>query len=90
MFRIAPLRLLTPFATRIGSPKLRRFLLDLVPIEAVQLLKRMSDQMDRTCKEILRAKRTAGKSDGIISESDVTLTSDTIGDGKDIMSILRE
>ncbi|THH10431.1 hypothetical protein EW145_g1337 [Phellinidium pouzarii] len=89
MFRIAPLRLLTPFITRLGPPAFRRFLLNFVPIEAVQLLKQMSDQMDRTCKEILHEKRHSGVVDpagyGFNGKGS---SSDTLGDGKDIMSIL--
>ena len=57
MFRIAPLRLLTPFVTRLGPPAFRRALVEMVPIAAVQQLKDMSDQMDRTCREILNQKR---------------------------------
>lgn len=76
MFQIALLRLLTPFVTRIGSPSFRRFLLNFVPIRAVQKLKEMSDVMENTCKDILRQKRES-------------IELNEIGDGKDIMSLLR-
>ena len=80
MFQIALLRLLTPFVTRLGSPSFRRFLLNFVPIQAVQKLKEMSDTMEMTCKDILREKRESRKLE----------SGDGNGDGKDIMSILRK
>ena len=106
MFRIAPLRLLTPFVTRLGPPELRRFMLNLVPISAVQELKNMSDQMDRTCRDILRHKRCPSRSDAAtsiisrqkcsvsagdhISRSPGEAESMVLTDERDIMSILSE
>ncbi|KAH8111360.1 cytochrome P450 [Phellopilus nigrolimitatus] len=89
MFRIAPLRLLTPFITRLGPPAFRRFLLNFVPIQAVQLLKQMSDHMDQTCKEILREKRATSNATHIgHGDGKAMALTDVIRDGKDVMSIL--
>ncbi|KAI5120423.1 hypothetical protein M0805_006923 [Coniferiporia weirii] len=90
MFRIAPLRLVTPFVTQLGPPAFRRFLLNFVPIQAVQLLKQMSDQMDQTCREILLKKRVEHERKDILKDHgfDNPASPDMSGDGKDIMSIL--
>lgn len=105
MFRIAPLRLLTPYVTRLGPPGFRRFLLRLVPIRAVQQLREMADQMERTCREVLRRKRhplnatnlgsgskLAGAAGDTNTESGLghEVEGTANGDGRDIMSILRE
>lgn len=84
MFQTAFLRLLTPFIVQIGSPSLRRSLLNFVPVKAVQRLKKMSDVMDTTCRDVLNNKRSILQS-GLIDDRSFGIT----GDEKDIMSILR-
>ena len=60
---------------------LSRFLLELVPIRAVQELKEMSDQMERTCREILHQKRHPRRSDSVASGKAMESGSDSDLDG---------
>ena len=58
-------------------------LLDLVPYEKVQTLKRICDEMNRGCEALLNAKKAA------LANGDEELL-DKVGKGKDLMSVLRE
>ncbi|KAF4577459.1 cytochrome P450-dit2 [Pleurotus pulmonarius] len=57
LFRLSIVRQFVPWLTRIGSPALRRKLVELVPHEAVQKVKNSSDVMYATAKGILESKR---------------------------------
>ena len=72
-----------PYAKYLGPVWFRRFLLDLVPIKRVQRVKDVNDTITTRCKEIFQAKKAAietGDQEAIHS----------IGEGKDLMSILRK
>ncbi|CAL1701693.1 unnamed protein product [Somion occarium] len=81
---VAPLFLLVrfiPFASRIGSPAFRRRVIEMFPNKLVRRALAISDALDQTSKEILRAKRAAlAAGDEAVSEQ--------IGEGKDIISVL--
>ncbi|CAL1702598.1 unnamed protein product [Somion occarium] len=81
---VSPLFLLMrfmPFFVRFGSPSLRRRLLEMIPLKRIRDCIEISDVLDRTSHEILRAKRAA-------LEAGDQAVSAQIGEGKDIMSIL--
>ncbi|KAF9490597.1 cytochrome P450 [Pleurotus eryngii] len=57
LFRLSIVRQFVPWLARIGSPALRRKLVELVPHEAVQKVKNSSDVMYTTARGILESKR---------------------------------
>ncbi|KAF5316334.1 hypothetical protein D9619_006490 [Psilocybe cf. subviscida] len=72
------------FATsmrKIGSPRFRRFMVDIFPWQGLHDVRDIIDVMDQTCKEILGEKKEA------LAAGDEALSA-KIGQGKDIMSIL--
>ena len=72
---------LLPILVKIGPPRFRRFLVDLLPFESVRRLRSIVDVMYNTSLEILEAKKRALKEgDDVVSRQ--------IGKGKDIISIL--
>jgi len=71
---------LVPTLVKLGPPKFRRFLVNLLPFENARRLRGIVDVFHNTSIEILEAKRRAMESDGTVEEQ--------IGRGKDIMSIL--
>ncbi|KAF8237919.1 cytochrome P450 [Tricholoma matsutake] len=66
---------------KLGPPRFRRFLVDLLPFENVRRLRDIVDIMDNTSIEILEAKRRA------LKEGDEAVAKQ-IGRGKDIISVL--
>ena len=66
---------------KLGPPKFRRFLVDLLPFKNVRRLRDIVDLMHNTCIEILDAKRHA------LMEGEEAFAKQT-GKGKDIISIL--
>lgn len=79
---ILVLRLLLPFLIKLGPAKFRAFLVKIAPSKRVQRIREMIDTMEQTSIEILDIKKRA------IEAGDHTLM-DQIGQGKDLMSILR-
>lgn len=82
---MAPLFLLVrfiPFFSRIGSASFRKKVVERFPNARVRKLAAISEALDTTAKEILRTKRAA------IAAGDQAV-SEQIGQGKDIMSVLR-
>ena len=71
-----------PFVKYLGPARFRRRLLDLWPDKRVQRLKRLVDMVYARTSEILEAKRVA------ILKGDEALIGQ-IGEGRDVMSILR-
>jgi hypothetical protein len=71
---------LSPLA-RIGTPKFRRFILDLVPWKTLHQLQDISDVIHNTAIEIINSKKRA------LEDGDEAVTRQ-IGEGKDILSIL--
>ena len=77
------LRVVAPYLTYLGPTWLRRLLLNLVPISGVQRLRFLTENISERAEEIYRAKKAA------IEEGDTQLMH-AVGEGKDVMSILRE
>ena len=71
---------LTPLL-RLGTPKFRRFILDLIPWKTLHDLRDISDVMHNTAVEIINSKKQA------LEDGDEALARQ-IGQGKDILSIL--
>ena len=69
------------FAVKIGSPQLRRVLIDISQIRALRALKNISDTLNTRSEEIFRMKKT-------MLESGDENAVHQVGEGKDIMSIL--
>jgi hypothetical protein len=78
-----PTRILLPTLSKIGSPKFRRFVVDMVPWKNVRRLRDISDTLHNIAVEIYETKKRA------IEEGDEAMARQ-IGGGKDIMSILSE
>ncbi|THU79868.1 hypothetical protein K435DRAFT_518190 [Dendrothele bispora CBS 962.96] len=72
-----------PFVVRIGTPELRRWVMDRTPWPNVHRVRDMSDYMWKVSKEIYAAKRDA------LAAGDEAVERQ-VGRGKDIMSILNE
>jgi len=66
---------------KIGPPKFRRFMVDIMPFKNVRKLRDIVDTLDRTAIEILEAKKRA------LREGDEAV-GQQIGQGRDIMSVL--
>ena len=66
---------------KLGPPKFRRFLVDLLPFKSVRRLRDIVDLMYKTSVEIFEEKKRA------LREGDEAVANQ-IGGGKDIMSIL--
>lgn len=66
----------------VGPTWLRRAIVDILPFPSVKKMREIIRVMDTTSKEVLRAKRAA------LDAGDEALAKQ-VGDGKDIMSILR-
>ncbi|KAG5651513.1 hypothetical protein H0H81_008378 [Sphagnurus paluster] len=79
-FRFAQEFLLTT-AVKIGTPRFRRAVLDLIPLKSLRKLLGIIDVLENTAKEILDGKKEAlEKGDEAVKEQ--------VGQGKDIISIL--
>ncbi|KAG6856810.1 hypothetical protein H0H87_000509 [Tephrocybe sp. NHM501043] len=57
IFSLSLIRQFAPFLSRLGPPAFRRKLVELVPNQAIQKVKDMSDVMHETALDILRRKR---------------------------------
>ena len=73
---------LTPLI-KIGTPKFRRFILDLIPWKNAHELRDISDVIHNTAVEIINSKKQA------LEDGDEAVARQ-IGEGKDIISILSE
>ena len=71
-----------PLVVKLGPPRFRRFLLDCLPIKSVQRIKTISDVMHHRSLEIYNEKKAA-----IERGDQETLLA--VGEGKDMLSILR-
>jgi len=67
---------------RFGTPKFRRFIVDLIPWKTLHQAREVVDIMHQTSVEIINSKKRA------LQEGDETVAKQ-IGQGKDIISILR-
>ena len=76
-------RLIIPFLDYMGPPWFRRWLLDLTPNKAMQRLKYIVDTMHRGSEEIYASKKA------LLEKGDDAMLNQ-IGEGNDIMSILRK
>jgi len=71
-----------PWILKLGTPAMRRFLVERVPSKGVQNVVYTADVMDQTSQEIYRSKKQA------LQDGDEAVHRQ-IGEGKDIMSVLR-
>ena len=71
------------FFKKLGPPRFRRWLLDMVPIEQVQHVKELVDIIDQNTREIFFGKRAA-------LEAGDAAVKEQVANGNDIMSILRK
>ena len=71
-----------PWIPKLGTPGMRRFLVERVPLKGVQNVVYTADVMDQTSQEIYRSKKQA------LQDGDEAVRCQ-IGEGKDIMSVLR-
>lgn len=76
-------RLLLPYVTKIGSASFRRRIVEMIPMTTVQELRRISDTLHERSVRIYKEKKEA------LEKGDEALKHQ-IGEGRDIMSILRE
>jgi len=72
---------LVPVAVKIGTPRMRRWVVDALPWKNLHHVRDMSDYMWKISKEIYETKKKA------IAEGDEALERQ-VGKGKDLMSIL--
>ncbi|TFK29227.1 cytochrome P450 [Coprinopsis marcescibilis] len=70
-----------PYTANVGTPRLRRFVVDLLPWKKLHYIRDLIDVMHNTSLEIYTAKKRA------LEQGDEALA-EQIGMGKDIMSIL--
>ena len=70
-----------PISLKIGTPKFRRFIMDILPWKNLHAMRDIVDTLHNVSVEIFGAKKKAPE------EGDETVTQQ-IGQGKDIMSIL--
>ncbi|KAF5316966.1 hypothetical protein D9611_003971 [Ephemerocybe angulata] len=78
---VLPRMYLLPPLSKIGTPRFRRFLLDIVPWPKLHAIRDMVDVMDATAKEILgQAQKSLKAGDEVVKAR--------VGSGKDILSIL--
>ena len=66
---------------RLGTPKFRRFILDLIPWKTLHQIRDISDVIHNTAVEIISSKKRALEDGDEAAERQ-------IGQGKDILSIL--
>jgi hypothetical protein len=66
---------------RLGTPKFRRFILDLIPWKDLHQLRDISDIIQKTAVQIINSKKRA------LKDGDEAVARQ-IGQGKDILSIL--
>ena len=80
--KLFPLRSLVPYLVKLGSPSFRRMLIDMLPISALREGKEIADTLHEESKSIYESNKRA-----LMGERDVVAPQ--VGDGKDILSILR-
>lgn len=78
-------RLFLPYVVNIGTPALRRKILDFLPLPAGKALARVSDTLHREAKKIVQ-----GKKDALVKGDEAAQQLVSNGNGKDIMSVLCE
>ena len=82
-FSLIRYRQLIPYIVRMGTPSFRRAILDLMPWKTIQKIKEIVDMLHNISQDIYRSKIDAlKKGDEFVSQQ--------IGQGKDIMSVLRK
>ena len=77
------MRVIIPYLEYLGPAWFRRWLLDMTPNKALQHLKSIADVMNRHSLAIFQEKKA------LIESGDDALLNQ-VGEGRDIMSVLRE
>ena len=80
---VTHLRVFLPFLLRLGPPRFRRVLLDMLPHPGIQRVKRITDAAHAGCRAVFEAKKAA------LARGDQELLH-MVGEGKDVMSVLRK
>lgn len=80
--KVSMVQRLLPYLPNIGSLGLRRALMGVAPHDGVRKIKKLVDVMTRRSTEIYELKKRA------LEQGDESVTHQ-VGEGKDIMSILR-
>ena len=75
--------MMLPIFKKLGPPRFRRWLLEMVPMQQVQRVKEIVDILDQNTREIFFGKRAA-------LEAGDAAVKEQVANGNDIMSILRE
>ena len=73
--------MMLPMLKKLGPPRFRRWLLDMVPMQQVQRVKEIVDILDQNTREIFFGKRAA-------LEAGDAAVKEQVANGNDIMSIL--
>ena len=73
--------MMLPFFKKLGPPRFRRWLLEMVPMQQVQRVKEIVDILDQNTREIFFGKRAA-------LEAGDAAVKERVANGNDIMSIL--
>ena len=82
LYELSVYRWTTPYVSLIGTPAFRRRVLEWLPWKSLHKLKSVVDTMHRRATEIYREKKA------LLETGDEALTLQ-VGEGKDLMSILR-
>ena len=87
LFSLQPWRMICAYVEKLGSPKFRRRLADIavavLPDKNLMKLREIVNLFHETSQAILREKKTMVEYEGSIAQ-------DEIGDGKDVMTLLRK
>ena len=73
--------MMLPIFKKLGPPRFRRWLLEMVPMQQVQRVKEIVDILDQNTREIFFGKRAA-------LEAGDAAVKEQVANGNDIMSIL--
>jgi hypothetical protein len=82
ILKVSVARKFLPFLINIGPPYFRRFIVKILPWKALKEICSIVDIMDETSMKVFEEKKRA------LSKGDNTVLHQ-VGEGKDIMSILR-
>ena len=83
MSDIGYLRIFLPFLVRLGPAWFRRMMLDMLPSPRIQRAKDIIDKAHSGCRKIFEEKKAA------LERGDQEMLH-TVGEGKDVMSVLCE
>lgn len=83
MFSLGPLRFYSHYLKYFGPSSLRRQIVKITPLKNLRKLANIVDQIHNMSKDVFESKKAA------LAAGDAAVT-EQVGEGKDIMSILRK